>query len=57
MIYFFDTDQFTHHAADREFVKNAKKYCEENHSEIVWFCHDIEEVFLGGPVQNAMSFS
>lgn len=28
-------------------------YCEEKDHELVWFCHDVEEVFLGKRVPDS----
>jgi hypothetical protein len=28
-------------------LDNIDKYCKENHYDLIWFCHDVEEVYLG----------
>ena len=50
VIYCFDCDNFDTNAEDENFLKNAKQYCEENGYEFVWFCRDIEHVYLGKSV-------
>lgn len=36
--------------ADSEFLKNAKEYCDKNGYDFVWFCKDIEQVYLNRKV-------
>ena len=31
-------------------MKNAKQYCDEKDYEFVWFCKDIEQVYIGKKV-------
>lgn len=50
IIFCFDTDRFEIDASDRKAITEEQKYCEDNGFEFVWFCHDIEEVFLGESV-------
>ena len=37
----------------RNFLEDAQKYCAENGHEFVWFCKDIEQVYLGKQVEDA----
>ena len=34
-------------------MEDAQKYCAENGHEFVWFCKDIEQVYLGKQVEDA----
>lgn len=53
VIYCFDCDNFDMNAEDENFLKNAKQYCEENGYEFVWFCRDIEQVYIGKQVEKS----
>ena len=53
VIYCFDCDNFDTNAEDENFLKNAKQYCEENGYEFVWFCKDIERVYLGRKIDDS----
>lgn len=47
VIFCFDTDQFDINPIDQKMLIEKEIYCRKNNYEYVWFCHDIEEVFLG----------
>ena len=53
VIYCFDCDNFDTNAEDENFLKNAKQYCEENGYGFVWFCRDIEQVYIGKQVEKS----
>lgn len=36
-----------------EFLKEAKKYCKDRGYEFVWFCKDIEQVYIGKRVDDS----
>ena len=50
VIFFFDTDKYDSLPDDQRLLHEEEQYCRENGFEFVWFCHDIEEVFLGKSV-------
>ncbi len=50
VIYCFDTDKYENNPNDSKLLSDAEEYCRHNGYEFVWFCHDIEEVFLGKTV-------
>ena len=50
VIYCFDCDDYNKNKNDTEFLKNAKQYCDEKDYEFVWFCKDIEQVYIGKKV-------
>ena len=54
VIYCFDCDNFDTNAEDENFLKNAKQYCEENGYGFVWFCRDIEQVYIGKQVEKSL---
>lgn len=47
VIYCVDTDQFDKDPEDEKILEDIETYCKKNEYDFVWFCHDIEEVFLG----------
>lgn len=50
VIYCFDTDKYDSDPIDTKILKEEEKFCRDNGYEFVWFCHDVEEVFLGHSV-------
>ena len=53
VIYCFDCDEYDNQEEDRVFLKETKEYCNNRGAEFVWFCKDIERVFLGKKVENS----
>lgn len=53
VIYCFDCDEYDTKREDAEFLKEIQKYCKENNYDFVWFCKDIEQVYLGKKVSNS----
>ncbi|MBR1651470.1 MAG: hypothetical protein IJ691_09935 [Lachnospiraceae bacterium] len=51
VVYCFDTDKYDAKPEDAKTLEEEKRYCETCGYDFVWFCHDIEEVFLGKSVQ------
>ena len=47
VIYFIDTDAFEKSIEHANDFRDIQQFCEENDYDLVWFCHDVEEVFLG----------
>ena len=50
VIYCFDCDDYDANPVDLEFLKNAKDYCDKHGYDFVWFCKDIEQVYLNRKV-------
>lgn len=53
VIYFIDTDQYDRNPEHERELKEITRYCEDNGINLVWFCHDVEEVFLGHKVSDS----
>ena len=51
VIYCFDCDNYDTDVTDRNFLKDAQKYCESKDYQFAWFCKDIERVYLGKKVE------
>lgn len=53
VIYFLDTDDYERDYEDAKIVDKVEEFCGREGYELVWFCHDVEEVFWGKRVSNA----
>lgn len=53
VIYCFDCDEYINNPEDLKFLKKAKKYCDDHEAEFVWFCKDVEQVYLGHSVNDS----
>lgn len=49
-----DCDKYDSDPIDRKFLADAENYCrnKENH-HLIWFCRDVEDVYLGHHISNA----
>ena len=52
VIFCFDCDNYDTRPEDAEFLGNARQYCAENGYDFVWFCKDVESVYLGKKVDD-----
>ncbi len=50
VVYCFDTDKIDASNEELNNVKTFKKYCDDNNYKFVWFCYNIEMVFIGRSV-------
>lgn len=50
VIFCFDCDNYDGNPDDSRFIKEAQQYCKEHGYDFVWFCRDIEHVYLGKSV-------
>ena len=48
----FDCDDYDSKQEDINFLKNAKCYCDEKGYDFVWFCKDVERVYLGKKIED-----
>ena len=46
VIYFIDTDRYDLYPEDEHKNQEIKSFCKEKGYELVWFCYNIEHVFL-----------
>lgn len=53
IIYCVDTDKYETNADQKREFENIVKYCSANDYDLVWFCHDIEEVCIGHSVSDS----
>ena len=52
VIYCFDCDDYDSNPVDKEFLEKTQEFCKANSYEHVWFCKDIERVYLGERVED-----
>lgn len=48
----FDTDRFERNPDNKAEMDRIALFCSTNGYEFVWFCHDIEEVYIGISINN-----
>lgn len=53
VVYFIDTDQYENNPDHARELSEISCYCENNGFDLVWFCHDVEEVFLGHKISDS----
>ena len=53
VVYCIDTDSIDTKNEDKMQFDKIAQFCIQNGYELVWFCHDVEEVFVGHKVHNA----
>ena len=53
VIYCFDCDDYDSKQEDRTFFNTVKRYCADHGYEFVWFCKDVESVYLGRKVSKS----
>ena len=53
VMYCFDCDDYDMKKEDADFLIEAQKYCEGNGYDFVWFCKDIERVYVGRKIEDS----
>ena len=51
-----DCDEYDSKPEDVTFLQNVKKFCEESGYHFVWFCKNIEMVFLGMSISDSEKY-
>lgn len=54
VIYCIDTDHFEKDESQRQETERIEQYCMVNGFDLVWFCHDVEEVYIGHAVAKSV---
>lgn len=52
VLFCFDCDDYDRKSEDAEFLAKAKYYCDQNGYDFIWFCKDVERVYLGKKVDD-----
>ena len=55
VIYCLDTDSLEDSYKEGSFFYNVQKYCSDNNYDLVWFCKNVENVFLNKEVGQVSS--
>lgn len=53
IIYCIDTDEYENNIEHANIFRDIQIFCEENGYELIWFCHDVEEVFQGKKISDS----
>lgn len=54
IIYCIDTDEYENNIEHANIFRDIQIFCEENEYELIWFCHDVEEVFQGRGIADSL---
>lgn len=54
VIYCIDTDTYEKSSDHADEFLKIKQFCTVNEYELIWFCHDIEEVFVGKQISDSL---
>lgn len=53
VIYCIDTDAYETDIEHKKVFDDISRFCEENGYELIWFCHDIEDVYIGKRISDS----
>lgn len=53
VIYCIDTDQYEKSVKHEKEFNDISQFCKDKGYDLIWFCHDIEEVFLGKKISDS----
>lgn len=53
VIYCIDTDAYETDIEHKKVFDDISRFCEENGYELIWFCHDIEDVYIGEKISDS----
>lgn len=53
VIYCVDTDAYETDVEHKKVFDDISRFCEENGYELIWFCHDIEDVYIGKKISDS----
>ncbi len=53
VIYCFDCDDYDIDSSEEKFLENAFRYCKERDYDFIWFCKDVERVYIGKKVSKS----
>lgn len=57
VIYCVDTDEHESNYDHRRELEKVSRFCKENDYDLIWFCHDVEDVFLGRRISDSEKVS
>lgn len=53
VIYCIDTDDYEKNIDHEKELNEIGRFCEENGYDLIWFCHNVEDVFLGKKISDS----
>lgn len=53
VIYCIDTDEIEKSVEHEKAFQDIRQYCEAEGHELIWFCHEVEEVFQGKKISDS----
>ena len=53
VLYCFDCDDYDSNVADLNFLEEVRQYCRKQCYEFIWFCKDVEQVYLGKRINDS----
>ena len=53
VIYCIDTDEYESNIEHEKEFNNISQFCLEKGYELIWFCHDVEDVFMGKKIPDS----
>lgn len=53
VIYCIDTDEFETNFEQKKELEDVSDFCKKAGYELIWFCHDVEEVFQGKKISDS----
>ncbi|MCM1302953.1 MAG: hypothetical protein NC306_02375 [Butyrivibrio sp.] len=57
VIYCIDTDQYERNMEHAAEFNDISQFCAGKNYDLIWFCHDVEEVFLGKRISDSEKVS
>lgn len=57
VIYCIDTDDYEKNMEHQTQLHEISRFCKQNGYDLVWFCHDVEDVFLGERIADSRKVS
>ena len=57
VIYCIDTDAYETNYEHKKELDDIARFCKDKGYELVWFCHNVEEVYLGNKVSDSQKVS
>ena len=53
IIYCIDTDAYESNYEHQRELEDIERFCAQKGYELIWFCHDVEDVFLGRQITDS----
>lgn len=57
VIYCIDTDDYDKDIKHANEMNQITRFCEHHSYDLIWFCHDVEDVFLGKKISDSQKVS